>query len=1540
MRRTKKIARWCVGLLLAPVVLLLMLAGLLYLPPVQQWAVAKVCAYASEQTGMDISLQRIRLTPLLDLDLQHFSATTPPDTVLALQHVLVDLDFSHILNGRLGVEGLGLQNGTIDTRNLIASVVVRGRLGNFHVTSGDIALNRHRALLSKALLEDCDLDIALRDTSVVDTTETAPLPWNFDLDCIEARRTRVAFHTVGDSMCVRGGVSKLRIQGGDVDLHRGVYRVDRLQIEADSLRYDRTFEARTEGLDYNHIALRPLRLDVKDLCFRQEDTRLSLNVVECAGKEQSGLEVKKLAGHVRLDERRLQVTDLALATPESKIEGRADMQWAALEPQGHGTMDIDIEASVSPTDLLALGGRFLDKDMRQLLPDKPITLSAKAWGNVDTLHVEQGRLGLSPMAEARFGGLVTNLLEAEHIGADLNLDMQTFDLGRVRRMLGLPSSVRLPRMNIKGSAKMEGSTLGADLRLEQGRGVALLKGSYDTRSEAYQARFDVRNLNLHNFLPNDSLYTLTARGRASGRGLDLLARNTRAKAEVDIDHLKYGHNDIDNIKLTAQVHDGEGLVNLYSDNDLLRADACANLKLDKKITYADFSLGLSRIDLHALGLTDKPLALSMLMQVDGNTNLSDTHQLQGTVKAIELNAEEGTFYPTDIDLAVRMTPDTLRADLKSGDFDMQLASHEGLERLLKNAQRFVDEAKRQFDVRNIDQDTLKSLLPNLTLHVKSGPKNTVADIAKTMGYTYEQMRLDLESNTTEGLSSQGYLHSLNTGTIQLDTIQWHLFQDTTDVVRLGARIKNGPRNKQVVFESNISGRLTPTGADASIVFNDAKGRRGMDFGAQVFLQEDGYRLQLHPLNPIIAYRRFTLNSDNYVLLHDDNHIEANIDLLADDGTGIKLYSTPNDKALQDITLSVHDFNLGELSSVVPYMPAVDGLLAGDFHLMQDSLSTSVLIDANVRGLAYEGAEMGNVGLNAVYLPNSDGTHYVDGIVSHDGQEVMLLAGTYNPSNEGTIEAQANLQRLPLALANGFLPEGTAALAGYVTGELDVSGPMANPKLDGAIVTDSMHLVSEPYSLALRFPNDTIRVADSNLDFDRIEAYSTGRNPLILDGTINFRDLDRIRLNLGLSASNFELINAPKSHRAVAYGKVFVNIGARLTGTLDDMLLRGRLDVLGNTDVTYVLTDSPLTVEDQLAELVTFVDFADTLAVDDTERAAPQNIDMLMDIGIEQAAQVHCLLSMDGTNYVNLEGGGDLTMAYTTQDGLRLFGRYTIQSGLMNYSLMVMSLKNFAIQSGSYAEFTGDLLNPRLSISASERVKTTVYENNVPRSVNFDVGLKVSQTLEDMGLEFTLEAPSDMTVSNQLATMSTEERGKVAVTMLATGMYLTESGNGTSGFSATNALNSFLQTQIAAISNKALSTIDLNFGIDNTNTASGGTQTDYSFSFAKRFWGNRISLIVGGKVSSGSEAVNTAQSIIDNVSIEYRLDKGATRYVRLYYDRDTESLLEGDITEMGAGIVFRKKSNRLGELFIFRKKQNQQPPSAKGEANPSTTANEQ
>ena len=130
---------------------------------------------------------------------------------------------------------------------------------------------------------------------------------------------------------------------------------------------------------------------------------------------------------------------------------------------------------------------------------------------------------------------------------------------------------------------------------------------------------------------------------------------------------------------------------------------------------------------------------------------------------------------------------------------------------------------------------------------------------------------------------------------------------------------------------------------------------------------------------------------------------------------------------------------------------------------------------------------------------------------------------------------------------------------------------------------------------------------------------------------------------------------------------------------------------------------------------------------------------------------------------------------------------------------------------------------------------------------------------------------------------------------------------------------YLENCIISIENQTYDNLEIIIINDGSTDQTGASQTDYNFSFAKRFWGNRLRVIVGGKVSSGENAVNNGQTIIDNVSLEYRLDNTATRYIKLYYDKNYESLLEGELTEMGAGAVFRRKSTKLGDLFIFRKK---------------------
>ena len=317
--------------------------------------------------------------------------------------------------------------------------------------------------------------------------------------------------------------------------------------------------------------------------------------------------------------------------------------------------------------------------------------------------------------------------------------------------------------------------------------------------------------------------------------------------------------------------------------------------------------------------------------------------------------------------------------------------------------------------------------------------------------------------------------------------------------------------------------------------------------------------------------------------------------------------------------------------------------------------------------------------------------------------------------------------------------------------------------------------------------------------------------------------------------------------------------------------------------------------------------------------------MLKTIHIDPAVQANVDLSPDQSNHINLEGGGDLSFQYTPQGDMFLNGRYTLTGGTIKYSIPVIPLKEFNVQEGSYVQWTGNPMDPTLNLTATERVRTsvTLTGQSSPRLVNFDVGIELTQQLENLGLQFTLTAPEDMAMQEELTSKGPEERAKLAVSMLVTGMYLGGGGGGGKvNVNMGDALTSFLQSEINNIAGSALKSVDISFGMetyDDNGDAGGGTRTDSSFRFAKRFYTDRIRVVLGGRISTGENINNgQAQPFIDNVSVEYRLDSSGSRYVKLFHDKNYESLLEGEITETGAGIVLRKKMMHLRELFNFKK----------------------
>ena len=755
---------------------------------------------------------------------------------------------------------------------------------------------------------------------------------------------------------------------------------------------------------------------------------------------------------------------------------------------------------------------------------------------------------------------------------------------------------------------------------------------------------------------------------------------------------------------------------------------------------------------------------------------------------------------------------------------------------------------------------------------------------------------------------------------------------------LQSGVINGPKNPQFVFRSTLTGEIQSEDAELTVNYVDGEGQTGVLLGVNARPLTEGHgkgnglMFNIIPAEPVIAYRKFRfVDGNNWVYLHRNMRVYANIDMDSDNGMCFRMQSDKNDSiSLQNINVELSRFQLGELSEVLPYMPRLTGLFSAEAQYIQTPTSLQVSAEAGIDGLTYERQPVGNIGMGATWLPGDKGaTHYLNTYFSHDNREVLTADGILTQKNgKDTLEVTTSFEHFPMEIANAFIPDQMVSFTGDLDGGMYIYGPLDNPKVHGDVTLDSVSVYARQAGARYWFDARPVQIEDNQLIFDKFAIYTTSKNPFTIDGKVDFRNLERPTADLKLLATNYTLLDAPRTRESLIYGKVFVDLNATVRGALDALTMRGNMNLLGNTDVTYVLTDSPLTVEDRLDGLVTFTSFADTASVNAAETPAMSlgGMDMVMSVHIDNAVRLRADLSPDRSKFIELEGGGDLNMQYTPQGDISLTGRYTLSGGIMKYSLPVIPLKEFQINNGSYVDWRGDPMNPTLDLKATERMRASVADGDDggSRVVNFDVSIAIKNRLDAPELIFDITAPDDATVENELQAMGAEERSKQAIAMLATGVYMNSGVKG-GGLSMGSALNSVIQSQINSLAGSAFQSINASFTMgmeDRTAAETGDKQTDYSFRYSQRLFNDRVQIVIGGKVTTGANATNNAESFIDNISLEYRLDTSGTRYVRVFYDKNYESVLDGEITETGVGLVLRRKMDRLGELFIFKKKKKQ------------------
>lgn len=1520
----KKTLKWTVGIILTPILLFFILALLLYLPPVQNWAVGKVAAYASEKIGMGISVDRVRLVFPLDLGVYGFRMTQQndslpqvTDTVADVRRLVVDVRLRPLFKKQVEVDALEFNDLKLNTADFIHEARVKGNIGRLSLSSHGIDLGKETVKVDEALLRDANVSVELSDTVPPDTTKSENR-WKISVEKLDIARTGVTVHMPGDTLQAEVYMGKTEARGGLFDLYKGAYSVRRLDWTDGRLCYDNNYKVRTKGLDYNHIALSDVNIGIDSLYYCSPELKVSLR--SCSFKEKSGIVVSRMSGPVAMDSAKVSLPSFVLNTPNSELSANLVMDLNAFDDKNPGKINLTAHGSFGKQDIMFFLGGMPTAFIKRW-PNQPLTVKAVATGNMKYLKFAGLNAKLPTAFNVNASGYAANLDNMERLKADVKVDAHTYDLGFVTALVngnGGNAGFNIPHgITLSGDFRAEGSRWLADFTANEGGGRLKAKAGINTSTMSYEASLTADRLHLGHFLPGSGLGDLTAGVKAKGAGTDVMSPRTKLQASADIHDFSYGDYNFNGIGFDADVNNGKAHVGWRSDNELLKGSAVVDALLNKKGLHSELTLDLQHADLYGLRVVDAPLSTALRSHISIFTNMKSNLGANGSLSDIMIVDSGKVLRPDNLEVGLFTSRDTTHFTADCGDFSLRFNSKGGYKRCLEQLSAFKDELFAELKGKNMQLNTLMGKLPQADFYLNTGKENPFGRFVTRAGYTFSDARIDLASSPVTGLNGSLQILELQNSSVKLDTIRFNVVSDSAQC-KYSAQVRNNRKNSQYVFNAMLDGYMFEKGSGVNLKFYDAKDSLGLKLGIEASMEENGIKLHILDDEPVLGYKKFVANENNYIFMGTDRRISADMFLKADDGMAVHVYTNDeNTEALQDLTVGLNMFDLEKVLGVIPYMPRITGMMNGDFHLIQTQDELSVSSSLTVDSMTYENSRMGDLGTEFVYMPKTDGTHVVDGILMCNGEQVADIKGAYNSEGEGNLDARLEMTRLPVRLLNGFIPDRIVRFRGYADGSLDINGSLGHPQVNGELALDSCYMRSSQYGLNMRMDKGPLRIVGSNLLFEDYEMHASNDSPLSINGNVDFSDLANMRMDLRMKAANCQVVDSKERRRSVAFGKAFVDFNATMSGPLDNLKMLGRIDVLGTTDLSYILRDSPLSTDNQMDELVKFVNFNDTASTVVTHQPLSGfTMDLMMNVS--QGAHVMCYLNTDHSNYVDLVGGGSLRMKYDAINDLQLTGKYTLDNGEMKYSLPVIPLKTFTIKDGSYIEFTGDPMNPRLNVTATERTKASVSSGSGQgRTVEFDCGVVITKTLSDMGLEFILDAPEDMTLHNELQAMSVEQRGKLAVTMLTTGMYIADGNTG--GFSMNNALSSFLQSEINNITGNALRTLDLSFGMDNSQDASGNTRTDYSFKFAKRFWNNRLRIVVGGKVSTGAEVENQNESFFDNVTFEYRLGSSTDKYVKLFYDNNAYDWLEGTTRQYGVGFIWRRSLQHFKDIFSFRNK---------------------
>lgn len=1506
-----------------PIIIVAVLILLLYIPSVQKAVVDKACKEIAAKSGYDIEIGSIALSFPLSLKATDFKISKEDTLYFQGKNLEANISLQPLFTGKVEVNYISLENLDIDTHNMLSGVCVDGKVGYIRLVARNADLVNSIADIRQLHIADTELNIVtLPDTAT--SKESSPLQWVINLHSGKIKNCSIGISVPQDSLKTGIYVERLQLSKGNLNIPTNSFAIKEFALNNSIVKYDKG-EIEAEQAPLEHIEFNSININADNLRYNTLSD-ISANISQLTFVQPDGITITDAKAHFTSNKDSLLLHELSVESQNgSYIYGKSTIPQQALLNSKGASFSTTLSASISKPDL----ARFVTPQVYEQLHyfnNQLLNIGLSLSGNINNMAIDTVAIEFPGVATVNANGNIQNILNTKNASGEIAFSGEVDD---IRRFTG----GNIHNDSINGKAEMFGKCyynngeIDSDIAIQSANGQVDAKVSYDIQDKAYETQINIGQLALSDIIPDIPLHKLTMNMKAQGRGIEIFSDSTIYNVDLVVDTLYFADYRLHSLNAKATQEKCISSIGIEGNDKSLLFGIDATTTLAPGGIENHTTIELTNADLRGIGLVDSMLKTSTNIDITATTDFKESHSLRVSGDDINIITRQNHFTPESLFLDFATSPQKTSIRMTNGDLDVDGEMNCGYNNLFAALEEIAEMHRNIMNKSNslYHLNDYEKVLPRISLKFNCGENNVMHNFLAFAGIETGAITIDADISQSRGLNIKGNAINFSSNGINLDSIKFATRQNDEKLNYIigASNLTIESLGDENSYNALLYGNILCDTVTTNLILRDNVKNIDSKAGATTVLSPGYMNIHFNP-EALLLGAPFTFSKNNYINIGKAMSIDADVTFSNSNDSGFNLYTIPDKEAKYNINLDFFNIHLSELAKAFPSTPDVNGNLSAKLNYRQTGNGDVFSCNANIDGLTYNGDTIGKEDISLVYSPTSNEAHNISCIISHDNKEIAHINSGYQ---RGNFDGSFSLTRLPLNITQAFIDKEGVLMNGYLNSEVNFKGTLSDMKSYGYMHFDSVYAYSPMLGAVLHPADEKIMIENNQVNLQRFYIYDKANTPFVINGNVDITNLLNPKLSLRLNASNYEILNTPQEAGKMVYGKMYVDLRSMIRGTLDDIRMMGDLTVLSNSNFAYVIPETAFDSNKDLDGLVEFVNFNDTTTIVQQEQPKIDlgNINANLNITIQEGANLSLDFDSSRESYVSIEGEGNLNATYNNRNGFEVTGVYKLNGGQVKLTLPIIPLKTFYIQEGGRLTWTGDLFNPILDVTALERTTVSVeFDDNSIQPVVFNTGVVVSNSINDLAIDFTMSSPENAVIQNQLNELDRETLSRYAVAMIITGTYL----GGRQGVTAASALSSFLDAKINEISGTAIKNFDVNIGInDALNAETGNAYKNYSFSFSKRFFNDRITVVIGGEVNSGDRPDRTAgnNSFINNVSLEWKLNEEGNRYIRIFYDRNYQSLLEGEITETGVGYVYKRKLNKLKELFMFKKKKSNKEP---------------